>query len=142
MKNITDELCQRLATVQEERDRLSHRLEELQDVEKAIDLLIKNEESRTKTSQLPLLSVSNGNGKSIVGKTDYSRFIFQVLADGKPRALKELVAIAKKENISFQKKSPGRVLHYTLVGLSRNNYTRKTGAGIWQLTEIAINKGK
>ena len=140
MKNLKDELVQRLEKVRGERSQLTQRLSRLTELERAIDLLIKEEDLRTNTTQLSLIQVKAVNGRKVIGRTELSRFIVKALADGKSRSLTELVDMAKNENISFDSKAPKRVLHFALVGLKRNGYARTVSKGIWQLTEKAIIK--
>lgn|GEM_PF-1794054 len=140
VRNLRDELSQRLERVRGEHSQLTQRLNRLTELERAIDLLIKEEDLRTHTTQLSLIHVKAVNGRKVIGRTELSRFIVRALADGKARSLNELVDMAKNENISFNNKAPKRVLHFALVGLKRNSYARTVSVGIWQLTEKAILK--
>jgi len=137
MKDIKEELQQRLAELKEERNKLSHRLAVLQEKQKAIELLMQEEDLRAQPQlSLPL----SYTGHKAIGGTPFSRFIFKVLADGKPKTLKEIVKLAKNETLPFGKKNPGRVLHFTLAGLKQNDYTRVVSPGVWQLTAKAISR--
>ncbi len=140
VKSIKEELRQRLEKVKGEHSQLTQRLNRLIELEQAIDLLIKEEDLRTQTTQLSLLQVKAINGRKVIGRTELSQFIVRALADGKARSLNELAEMAKNESISFNNKAPKRVLHFALVGLKRNNYTRMVGRSVWQLTEKAIIK--
>jgi hypothetical protein len=140
VKNLRDELLERLERVRGEHGQLTQRLNRLIELEQAIDLLIREEDLRIQTTQLSLLPVKAVNGRKVIGRTELSRFIVRALADGKSRSLNELVDMAKNENISFDNKSPKRVLHFALVGLKRNNYARTPSKSVWQLTEKAIIK--
>ena len=122
--NLRDELAQRLQKIRDERTQLMDRLNRLEQLEQAIDLLIKEEDLPSKTSQLFPLPVKASTGHKVIGQTELSRFIVKALADGKPRPLSELVQLAKGENLDFYGKSPKRVLHFALVGLQYNNYAK------------------
>jgi len=140
VKNLKDELLQRLEKVKGEHAQLTQRLTRLVELEQALELLIKEEDLQTQATQLALLGVKAINGRKVIGRTELSRFIVRALADGKARSLNELVDMAKNESISFNNKAPKRVLHFALVGLKRNNYAKTVNKGIWQLTEKAIIK--
>lgn len=138
MKTIRTDLESRLSEVNQEREGLTNRLKQLEALEAALNLLIEDEKLRFQMQQLPLLSVREVNGRKVIGNTLLSRFLVKALSDIKPRALEELVALAKADGINFQKKSPKRVLHFALIGLQRNGYARMVGKSVWQLTEKAI----
>ncbi len=140
MKNIRDELAQRLQRVRDERNCLTHRLNTLEQLERAIDLLIKEEDLPTRTSQLSPLPVKAVTGHKVIGRTELSRFIVKALADGESRSLSKLVQLAKNENFDFHGKAPKRVLHFALVGLQHNSYAKMLERSVWQLTEKAITK--
>ncbi|MFH1381432.1 MAG: hypothetical protein ABIH70_00880 [Chloroflexota bacterium] len=138
MKALKEELLQRLQAAKDERNRLMHRLEAVEELEKAIDLIIREEDLRTRETQLTLIQVKNVNGRKVIGRTKLSQFIVKALADGKPKPIAELAELAKVEGIDFQNKAPKRVLHFALIGLSHNNYARMVEKSVWQLTEKAI----
>ncbi len=140
MKNIRDELAQRLQQVREERNQVTHRLDRLGQLERAIDLLIKEEDLPTRITQLSPLPVKAVTGHKVIGRTELSRFIVKALADGKPRSLGKLVQLAKNEDFDFHGKAPKRVLHFALVGLQHNSYAKMLEPSVWQLTEKAITK--
>ncbi len=138
MRNIRDELAQRLQKVRDERNQLTHRLDRLGQLERAIDLLIKEEDLPNRTSQLSPLPVKAVTGHKVIGRTELSRFIVKALADGTPRSLSKLVQQAKNENFDFHDKAPKRVLHFALVGLQHNSYAKMLERSVWQLTKKAI----
>ena len=142
MKDLKDELAQRLQKVRDERKQLTDRLNRLVQLEQAIDLLINEEDFSTGTGQLSPLPVKAIIGPNVIGRTELSRLIVKALADGKPRSLTDLVQLAKNENFNFFDKSPKRVLHFALVGLQYNGYARMLERSIWQLTEKAIAEHK
>ena len=109
-------------------------------MERAINLLIKEEDSQARATQLSLLPVKRVNGPKIIGRTILSQFLVKSLGDGRPRSLAELEELAKAENIDFQGKKPKRVLHFALIGLKHNNYARMVERSVWQLTEKALAK--
>ena len=138
MGNLRDELVQRLQKVRDERNQLTYRLNRLGQLERAIDLLIKEEDLPTRTTKLSPLPVKAVTGHKVIGRTELSRFIVKALADGKPRSLTKLVQLAKNENFDFNDKAPKRVLHFALVGLQHNSYAKMLEPSVWQLTDKAI----
>jgi len=142
MKTLSDELAQRLSRIRGEREHLASRLKKLSELEQAISLLMQEEELLARGRQLPLSPIKVINGEKGIGHTDLSRFMLKVLADGKPRSLTEIEAMAKVENINFNNKKPKRVLHFVLIALKRNGYARMVDKenSVWQLTEKAINR--
>jgi len=140
VKTLKGELLQRLEKVRGERAHLTQRLNRLVELEQALELLIKEEDLQTVSTQLALMQVKAVNGRKVIGRTVISQFIVTALADGKARSLDELVHMADNENISFDGKAPKRVLHFALVGLKHNSYAKTVSKGVWQLTEKAIVK--
>ncbi len=138
MRNLRDELAQRLQKVGDERKQLMDRLNRLEQLEQAMNLLIKEEDLPTITTKLSPLPVKAVTGHKVIGRTELSRFIVKALADGKPRSLSKLVQLAKNENFNFRDKAPKRVLHFALVGLQYNSYAKMLERSVWQLTEKAI----
>ena len=109
-------------------------------MEQAINLLLQEEVLLSREAQLPLLPMKINNGKKVSDQTGLSQFITKVLADGKPRSLNEIAEVAKANNINFYDKKPKRVLHFALLGLKRNGYSRMIEPSVWQLTEKALNR--
>ncbi|MGD0855325.1 MAG: hypothetical protein ABSA18_05920 [Dehalococcoidia bacterium] len=140
MKDLKRDLEDRLGSVTDERKQLQIRLAKLTELEQALALLIREEGLRTDTEQLSLMPVRTVKGQKVMGHTVLSQFIAKALGDGKPRSRKELERLAKTDHINFKDKSPGRVIHFALVGLQRNNYAKMVEPGVWQLTANALNE--
>ena len=140
MKTLSVELARRLEKVRGERVSLETRLVKLAELEQAINLLMQEEALLIKEMQLSLVPLKAINGKKASDQTDLSQFITKVLADGKPRSLTEIAEVARTNNINFDDKKPKRVLHFALIGLKRNGYSRMVEPSVWQLTEKGISR--
>ena len=141
MRTITGDLRLRLEAVKEERRRIAWRLDTLDDLAIAINLLIREENALTHGGQLSMLPTANGNGSRRVGNTELSRFIFEALSDAHPHTLEDLVVSANHQGLDFNNKSPGRTLHFALIGLQKNGYTRMVAPRVWSLTSKGLPPG-
>ncbi|MBI2166218.1 MAG: hypothetical protein HYU29_07450 [Chloroflexi bacterium] len=130
------DLDAKLQAVALERQTLRRRLEYLDGVERAIRLLI-TEEQVAAAQQLVLFPGKNGNGQNVIGRTPVSRLLVEVLGDAASRQLDALSQIAEARGMDFAGKNAKRVLHFALIGLQRNGYAQKDANG-WRLSEKAL----
>lgn len=136
MRNITGDLEERLVDVEAERSRLQRQLDALAGRESILRSMLETELTRLGQQQqmLPQAYVYEGNGHgpadSNYGK--YGNFLIQSLDQGE-RDLAYLKRLASDMQIDFGDKSPGRALHFALVGLQRRGLIKRTVDDSWQL---------
>lgn len=142
MRSISAELKARLQAVEEERGKMQRRLQTLEEIERALKLLIAEEELQLHGSQLSLIPVGSANGRCLVGRTPLSKFLIEVMADGAARPLKTLADLGISRGLDFQAKNPLRVLHFALVGLQKNGYAHMVSPSVWELTPNALPQNR
>jgi hypothetical protein len=125
MGNIGPVLRERLKTIASERARLDK-------MEAGIKELLQLENQGFTASK-------NGNGAHAAaetGNTPLAHFVLDTLKQSK-RALSvdDLKAAAERAGLDFGEKSPGRVLHWALVGKLRSGIVEQVGGGKWRLKE-------
>lgn len=86
------------------------------------DLIAKDEVPNA--VQLVGLSVQRGPVAHFIQET--------VGGDGTSWTIDALKRAAKERGLSFGEKNPGRVLHFALVGMSRNGLVEMTAKGTWR----------
>ena len=133
------DLIAQLDAVKAERSSLEDRLRHLEDVERALSLLITEVETSTK-QQLGLFPDQPSNGHQKIGHTPKTRFIIDALGDASARSLTMLTDMAIAKGVDFAGKNPGRSLHFVLIGLQRNGYAQTTNQGNWKLTDKALEQ--
>lgn len=131
VKNITADLQERLAEIADEQTRLQRELDTLADRESTLKSLLEIEASRWGQGQQQRMLPENGNGH---GSSDskYGNFLIQALDQGEHN-LAYLKRLAKDMQIDFGNKSPGRTLHFALVGLKRSGVVERTEDDNWTL---------
>ena len=80
----------------------------------------------------------NGNGQTSdnSGSTPLSRFIFETLQRStKGLTIEDFKEAAKTSSLNFGEKSPGRVIHWALVGMAQGGFVEKQN-DLWQLKEV------
>jgi hypothetical protein len=65
------------------------------------------------------------------GATPLSSLLRSVLSDGKPHTNPELAKIVSAKGLIEGDKSPGRVVHFALVGLQKHDYVKRDDEGAW-----------
>ena len=127
MRDIGPVLREQLASIARERARLDK-------MEAGIKVLLKLEDGKE------FRSSTNGNGThaSEAGKTPLASFVLDTLKQAKRSlSVNDLKIAAKNAGMDFGDKSPGRVLHWALVGKMRSGLVEQVGGGKWKLTEGA-----
>ena len=140
MRDISGDLGERLGEVEAERGRLQRQLEALVEREKILRSMLESEASRWGQQRLsPLIPMANGH--SGVGGP-YGKFVIEALSPGAPQGLTYLKKLATDMGVDFGDKSPGRVLHYALVGLKERGLVRRTDTDEWELIHEKDSEGQ
>jgi hypothetical protein len=123
MPDIGPVLREHLKTIARERARLDK-------VEAGIKALLQLESQEVGASK-------NGNGDHAAeaGNTPLGNFVLEALKQKRSMTVNDLKTAASNAGIDFGEKSPGRVLHWTLVAKSRSGLVEKVG-GKWRLKEV------
>lgn len=131
MKDLRAELTERLEAVTSERRRLTERDFELEELERAIKVMLAEEARRfVNQTQLPMDAPSAGRGT-----TELGRFLRKTLL-GRALTLDEVANIADAEGLDFNGKNPKRTLNFALLGMLTGGYAAKIKeTGQWRLTE-------
>lgn len=136
LRDLRDDLRQRLRGIEIERAALQGRIEFLEDTEQHLQASLKYEEMRVRSEEhnmtLPFLGTENEREGSAL-----TMFVRDTLSDGRTWSLDELKGAAERAAISFDGKQPGRVLHFVLLGMSQNGGTEMVSKGMWRLRQNA-----
>jgi hypothetical protein len=135
MRDIRSDLRERLGSIEQDRERLKasiqRQLEELDQMEIGVKALLDQEERR--------FAASNGSGNGHAaddGTTPLARLIISLLKNSpRPLTVDEFKTAAATARFDFGEKSPGRVIHWGLVGMQQGGIVEKKG-GRWQLKEV------
>jgi hypothetical protein len=132
MRDIRQDLRERLDKLESERLELKTQLEQLSRREVTLKALLQEEDSRWATQvglfpteREPLLT--NGD------RTAYAKFLVQAMATHEPMTLDVLKDLAHQKGVEFDGKNPGRVLHFALLGMSQNGVVEMVESGVWRL---------
>ncbi len=129
MKDIRNELTERLIAVKDERDKLQKRLQHLSDKEETLRTLLEEEELHFGNKQLSLSGIATFRGER---HTPLASSLLDALADGQPRDVRQLAALVRTQGYDFGAKNPGRVVHFALVGLKQAKTVESIGPGVWR----------
>lgn len=130
VENQTETLKAMLDSVDAEIGQTEERLSKLKQRRETVRAWLAEEQPSQ--ASLPIENGTNGS-------TPLSGFLRSVLADGKPRTAQELGALASAKGLVEGDKSPGRVAHFALVGLSQHDYVKRNNEGTWVAKKRALN---
>jgi len=130
MKDIRNDLKERIGELQALRAQLQRQLDTLAEREAMLHSMLEYERMRwPEQAILPGLDKTNGHRLW----TPLSRFIVETLGTYGPQSLDELRRRALDHGHDFKGKSPGRALNFALVGMARNRIVKKLDTGKWKL---------
>ena len=128
MRDIRSDLQERLDAVEKDRAAMQQRMTELEQAEAGLRVLLQRESQNTAL-------YASDNGGADIGGTELARLILQTLHQAKkPLILEDFKKAAEAVGFDFGDKSPGRVLHWALVGMATGNSVEKVGDK-WQIKE-------
>lgn len=134
MRDIRDDLRQRLTKIGIQRGELQARLTWLARMQEHIEAALEYETTLS-DNQAMLFSEHVGE---LNRSSSLAQFIRESLADLRPRTLDELKIAANAKGLDFKDKNPGRVLHFALVGMAQSNLVESLGGGVWRLRQQSI----
>jgi hypothetical protein len=117
-----------------ERATLSERLSFLGQVEQNTKSLLEYENMRVRMEtkdQAPLFPEDQPITDN--ERTVLSQFIHEALMDGRQRSLEDLKRLAAERAVQFGEKTPGRVLHFALLGMAQSGAVEMVDKGVWRI---------
>ena len=141
MRDIRDDLRERLETIAAEKRRLQDQVTSLDRQEASVKVLLADEDNRWSGVQPKLfLPTRGGNGRiqhaaapELTG-TPLSQMIREILSDGVGRTARGIGEIVKQRGFPFGEKHPSRVVHFALLGMDQNKLVQSR-KGVWTLAK-------
>lgn len=133
MRDIREDLRQRLVKISAQRAEFQARLRWLDEMEEHIKAALEYERAHSEldVDQVSLFPEIAPEGE----RTATAKFIRDALSDLQPKTLDELKAAAERRGLIFGNKNPGRVLHFALVGMKQGGIVDRDHEGRWWLKE-------
>jgi len=139
MKDITNDLKERIDELLAMRAQLQRQLDALTEREDMLRSMLEYERMRwPEQPALPGLDKTNGHRLW----TPLSRFIVDALGSYGPQSVDELKRRALDRGHDFKGKNPARVLNFALVGMAQNRIVKKLETGKWKLMHPADESGQ
>lgn len=135
MRDIREDLRQRLMKITAQRGELRARLAWLDEMEGHLKAALEYERGQAEFDQTGLLFDEPVEGE----RSATALFIREALGDLRAHTLEELKASAHQRGLAFGEKNPGRVLHFALVGMKQGGIVDRDSEGRWRLTESGGN---
>lgn len=144
MRDIRQDLRQRLGSLREERDRLQAQLKaklvEIDEYEEQLSSLLALEEKRAGADPPPTPNSDrpSNQGEEEVEEVDFEADVLSIIADGRDWEHAKIKEAMEARGWSIEKGSLGRAIHGTLLSLMQNKgLVESRGKGIWRLTAKA-----
>jgi hypothetical protein len=126
MRDIRDDLQDRLQAVDAECEQLQKRLASLEEQRKMLNVLLQEERRRWPDI-----------GASLPGyryeSMELSDVIRDIMSDGTSWLGKAVAGIALDRGYQFGRSKPARVVHSTLIGMQNKSQVKSLGGGRWKL---------
>ena len=131
MRDIRNDLKERLKSIKAERFRLETRFQELEGVEESVLEMLRLEEGNFRSSQADLFG-QDQNGE----KKELREFVEQVLKEQGTSSVIEIQKIATGRNFKILGKAPGQRIQGTLLALLKKEKVQSLGEGRWKYTGL------
>lgn len=136
MRDIRQDLRERLASVRAKRASLERAIDALSAQEASINKLLEEEEAMWDEVNPGLFA---GAGERPQG-TPLSQVLLETLRTKSGTAsLEELKEAAVRCGVPFGGKQPGRVIHFAMLGMQQHKLVDRKTDGRWTLVEHAVN---
>ena len=136
MRDIRQDLKERLGTVFTKRHSLTKELQSLDEQAARIKALLDAEDAMWQEINPPLFEGLNDKTQS----SPLSQVLLDVLrAKDGPATLDELKDAAVRRGVPFGDKQPGRVIHFAMIGMAQHNLVARHADGRWGLAEGTLN---
>lgn len=127
MRDIQADLHERIQAVDRDIGRLKAALKQQEEKKTVLSAMLKQEQESKIDKSLPAVA---GNGHYT---SPAAQFIFAAFQKQNPCELRQLRDAAIRQGIDFEGKTPGRVLHFLLVGMEKNGLVDHLEDGRWSL---------
>lgn len=112
-----------LNSLREEKRQLERRLETVEEREETLKAWLAEEQPAQRELEIP---------EAVTGGTPLSVFLRGVLADSKPHSLQEITKrVVDRGGLIRENVTPGRAVHFALIGLQQRHYVRRNKDGTW-----------
>jgi len=134
LRDIRDDLKERLAAIDTEADKLKAQLNSLTQKRLSLQALLEEEEARfAKGDQNLFAGAPDEPGKYA---TPLSKIILgKIKYNGGSATLEDLKRAAESAAYDFGEKQPGRSIHFALIGMAQNGLVENLGDGVWRIKE-------
>lgn len=132
MRDIREDIRDRLKQLNQEREQHKFALEGLDERERSLKALLADEVQRWGSHEPSLFQAVEGQNSQAAKQErelTLSTFLLGTLADGHPWSLDELKAKIAATDLLTDSPSPGRSLNFALVGLQRHGYVDRLATG-------------
>jgi len=129
MRDIRDDLKERIASIAKEREEMEARLDAVAKQESALKSLLAEENARWNGLEPRLFDTPGPNLKNGHKLKPLSRMLFEMLNDGTDWTTDRLARAAIDRKFPFGIKSPNRSCHFGCVGLKKNGLIDQTRTG-------------
>jgi hypothetical protein len=135
MRDIRVDLQERLDGIAKDREGLQRSMTELDRIEAGILALLQREAEQF---SMPTNGANEtADAGSWGGSTGLARLVLSTLHKAsRALSLDEIKEVAETAEFDFEGKSPGRVLHWALVGMAQGDSVEKVN-GKWQIKRVA-----
>lgn len=138
MRDIRDDLQERLGAIDQELHLLDERSIALNKEAEMLRALLQRENHRWHGAQPSLFTApvhaGNGNGAA-PARTLLSKMVIEALADQRWHDVSEIAAAVSAKGYEFGEKAPGRVLHFALLGMRQSGVVKRSKQGRWRLKQ-------
>jgi hypothetical protein len=131
MRDIRADLTERLEAYRAEGEALRERLAELEQLHASVSQLLEQENAIHGDQGSLFQHPGHQNGAY---ESEIAKFVKRTLSKG-PCDMADLKIAAAKQRVQFGKKSPGRVLHFLLMGMEKNGYVERDENERWEWKE-------
>jgi hypothetical protein len=145
MRDIRDDLRERLDAFAAKRVELERQLAEVQTQETSYKVALRQEEQRIRdltdsrgASLFPKSAPEMNSDEGTSSPALTSVILNAMAAKHRPLALDE-IKDAISNSFNFGEKAPGRSIHFGLVGLQRNGEVDRLTDGRWTIREVPLN---
>lgn len=133
MRDIRNDLRERIEEVEQERAVAKRQLDALALRGARLSEMLKDEEIKWSQRQAPLpLDGTNGHAPRRM-TTRLGQTIYDVLSDGRDWPLSNVTQVVVEQGVPIKGKHPGRAVHFALVALKQNGIVDMPSSGMWRL---------
>lgn len=135
MRDIRQDLKDRIAEFDTELERLDKRAETIRDLRGYYVRMLDAEEARW--GQLGVAVATNGSAPHTATdagreRTPLAKFILECVEDGEIHSERNIADLAIERQFPFGNKNPLKVVHFACLGMGQNGQLVKSGTALWR----------